>query len=197
MSTVRIVLRPGVTEDDLEDVALDVGWILIGSMAANDLTPYRTVWDDENDGTEVTYIWDDLVSMAYVYLRDGDVAAAEAVVRSRVGTFGLDDLLHDLAAAATGPSAVEAVCRIAVARPEPDAWILGHLRRLAHSPDGMVRIAVVTAIGYLEWGPLLELLREMRSADSDPAVRREAGIVLSGSRAGEQRTCDEEASPPS
>jgi hypothetical protein len=179
-----VVLRPGVTEDDLDDVALDAGWVLIGTKPADDLAPYRTVWDDEESGTEVSYIWDDLVSLAYVSLRYGETAAAEAIIRSGVGTFGLEDMLDDIAAAETGEFAVNAVCRIAVSRPDPDSRILSQLRRLAHSSDRMVRVAVVTAIGYLEWAPLLMLLKEMRAADSDPVVRREAGIVLSGIQGG-------------
>jgi HEAT repeat protein len=97
-----------------------------------------------------------------------------------LGTFQLGDMLNDLAAGETGHAAVEAVRRIAVLRPDPDAWILSHLSRLAHSSDKMVRIAVVTAIGYLEWPQLLVLLNQIRAADPDSAVRREAGIVFGG-----------------
>ena len=176
----RIILRPGVTEDDVDDLAMENGWVLIGTKVADDLAPYRTVWDDEVSGTEVSYVWDDLVALAYVSLRNGQTSVAETVIRSALGTFQLGDILNDLAAGETGHAAVEAVCRIAVLRPDPDAWILSHLSRLAHSSDKMVRTAVVTAIGYLEWPQLLVLLNEIRAADPDSAVRREAGIVLGG-----------------
>src|SRR5882757_9268412 len=108
----RVLLRPDVTEEMVEDLALDLGWVMLGSHPPTDTAPYERVWEDEVSNVHVRYVWDDLLELAFMLLRGRDVAEPEARILEALPTYTYGDVLDELRAASGRDHIVDAIARL-------------------------------------------------------------------------------------
>lgn len=174
----RVLLRDDVTEDRVEDVALDLDWIPLGSREATDNGPYEQIWEDEVAGVYVHYVWDDLVRMAYLLVQGTEVIAVETAIRAVLPTYAYGEVIGELRTATGREPVIDAICRIAVLQPNENVEIVRLLLNAADNEDPEIRRAVITATGYLEWRALLERIAIFRDHDPDAVVRADAALVL-------------------
>jgi hypothetical protein len=177
-ASARVLLRPEVTEEQVEDVSLDLGWVVLGSRVATDTTPYEQVWQDENAAVYVHFVWDDLLALAFLLLHGGDVPTVERKVRAALPTYTYDEVLTELRSATDGAQLTDSIFRLAVLRPAEDPEVIELLQRAAGSKDAAVRRCVVHGVSYLEWPALLTLIADLRENDPDQTVREDAALVL-------------------
>jgi hypothetical protein len=181
---VRVLLHLNVTEEQLEELALDLDWMPKGLRAATDKAPYQHVFQDETAGVYIHYVWDELLRIPYVLLRGDDVAAVEEKIRRSLPTYTYDEVVEHLRSASGRESVIDAICQVALLRSAEDRdsaedpEIVELLRRERQSDDVEIRRAVVTCAGYLEWPALLALITEVREIDSNETVRQDATLVL-------------------
>lgn len=173
----RIIIKPDVTEADVADFAMSVDWIPLGSRPESERNPYAFIWEDENRAVEIHYIWDGLLDMAYLYLRGPGTREVERLLRTGVPNWTYVELLDQLRAATRAEDVIDAVCRIALSRESETPEAVDLLVNAATGDSG-TRQAVITAAGYLEWRPLIELAQRLREHDPDTEVRKEAALVL-------------------
>jgi hypothetical protein len=167
-----------VSEDQVDEVSLDLGWIPLGSRPASDTSPYERVWLDEVAEVYVHYVWDDLLALAFLLLQGRDVRTVEQEIQAALPIHTYDEVLAELRSASGREAVIDAIARLAALRPSEDAGVAELLRGMANDDDPEIRRAVVTAAGYLEWPALLALLTRLREDDADQTVRDEAATVL-------------------
>jgi hypothetical protein len=175
--TIRIIIKPGITEEDVAELAVSVGWIPLGSRPASPRNPYAFVWEDENHDVEIHYVYDNLLDMAYLYLQGRNTHEVELLARAGLASWTYVELLDQLKTATRAEDVIDAICRIALSR-EAETHEAVNLLVSATSGDAGIRRAVITAAGYLEWPPLIELAQRLRACDPDVEVREEAALVL-------------------
>lgn len=174
----RIVVPPRVTNESVDDVSLDLCWIPLGSRPATNDTRLEYVWEDEVAKVYIHFVIDDMLSVAFFYLHGKDVALVEEQIRNALPTYSLDALKKDLSKWTKPALLIPAISRIAALEPAEDHEITALLKQVAATGDIEVRQAVVTAIGYLEWPSLLELLEQLKNHDPDEVVRADAQLIF-------------------
>jgi hypothetical protein len=178
---LRVVLRPDVTADDVDDAALDLDWSLVGHWDATDERPYEDRYLDPTERTSVSFVDDTYVGLRYLVVSGPDLEPVAAEAREMLPTVPAAEALAALAGARTSADRAAAVPAVALAAdPDDRASAAAALREAALEGDDEVRLAVVRASTYVGWPELREVLATLRDSASGPAVRHLAGVALDG-----------------
>lgn len=180
-SKIRVVLRPEVTLDDIEEAALDLDWLFLRNWPASEERPYEDLWVDRDEQTSIHYIDDHLVSVQYLLISGPDARTVETEAREALSTCGPADATNAWQHASTRAERVEAVYLLALATDPADYTSAAELLRAAASDgDPEVRRAVILAATYVGWPELRAVLAELEERDPDESVRRDARFALEG-----------------
>ncbi len=177
---VRVVLREGVGPVDVDDVALDLDWLLVGHWDATDERPYEDRYVDRAERTSVSYLDDTYVGLRYLVVTGPDARSVADEAREALPTLSGADALAALAAARTDAERAAAVPAVALAAGEDRSDAVTALRTAAVDGDDGVRMAVVRAATYVGWPELRQLLETLRESASGKDVRHLAGVALEG-----------------
>jgi hypothetical protein len=179
----RVVLRPEVTREQVEDAALDLEWLLLKSWPRGQDRPYEDVWVDRDEQTWIHYIEDHLVDLRYLVVKGTDVSAVESEARQLLPAYQAEDARRAWDTATTADERVEAVYLLALtAGPEDRSRAVAALQAASSDGDPAVRHALVLATTYVGWPELRRLLELLAKNDSVDAVRQEARLALDGLR---------------
>ncbi|WP_410597530.1 HEAT repeat domain-containing protein [Amycolatopsis sp. lyj-23] len=177
----RIVLRPEVTREQVEDAALDLDWLFLQNWPRGEDRPYEDVWVDRDERTWIHYVEDHLVEARYLVVKGADVPAVESEARELLAAYRPEDALRAWDSATTADERVEAVHLLALtADPEDRSGSVAKLRAAASDDVTAVRRALVLVTTYVGWPELRQLLEDMTSNDPVEAVRQEARLALDG-----------------
>jgi hypothetical protein len=180
----RVILHPDVTDEQIEDVAMDLDWMELGIKPATEKTPYQRIWEDEIAKVVVRYIWDDLLRQPFLTLQGEDVSTVEQRICNALPSFTPEEIVESLHSASGYEPVIDAIALVALlghagyGELSEDPEIVRLLEMRAQSEHPEVRNAVITAAGYLEWPAMLELVAGLRDRDPDQDVREQADLVL-------------------
>lgn len=178
---IRVVLRPQVTLDEIEDAALDLDWLLVRSWPASGERPYEDLYLAADEQTEISFLDDDLVDLHYLVIRGPGAASAEAQARESFAVYEPADAARAWADATTVEDKIVAVHLLALtAGPGDVAPATEALLGAATDADPQVRRAVIRAATYVGWPPLRQALAELERHDADETVRRDARWAREG-----------------
>lgn len=176
----RVVLRPEVTVDDIEEAALDLDWLLVRNWPASDERPYEDMYVDRDEETVIHYLDDNLVGLRYLVIKGPDADTIERDARELLPTYRPDDATKAWTTAATLEQKTQAVHLLALATdPKERASAVEALQSAAADPDPRVRRAVILASTYVGWPELRTLLSAL-AEDSDESVHRDAQLASEG-----------------
>lgn len=182
--TQRIVLRPQVTPDDVQDIAWDLDWnaVEVGNRTSD--TPVD-VWATRDERTEIRLVEDRPIGMRYFLVRGPEREAVSTSIRNACPTWTPSDAVDFARRSADVDDILVGVYAVALsAESEDRAPAIEQLRALAAHPDAAVRQAVVIATGYVGWPELVAVVEEIHRDDPVDHVRTNAGVLLDGLRRG-------------
>lgn len=163
-----IVLRDAVSLADLQAVARDEGWQLLGETVGAHLVLSSRRWQTDTD-VEITHIFDHPGGAHWLRLRGVQALARARRLRARLPHHTESELL-DTVLKPDEPDAVESV-RVAskLAACRPTGFELRHLaameKLLAHPVTAVRRAAIRSAYGCT-WPELRELVRRRRDDET-------------------------------
>lgn len=175
---LRIVLKPGVSRDEVGFLAARYEWWLLSIGRESD-EYIRDEWRAKDDGTFVVYIEDPVVNLPYLLVKGPSADAVAETIRRGLPVWSSAEAAELLARAADWRDKAAAVHFIALgAPPREDESVVDVLERMSRDPDPHVRRAVVISIGYLaSWPALRTLLETIEREDPDENIGRDAGTV--------------------
>lgn len=176
----RVVLRPEVTLDEVEEAALDLDWLLVRNWPASDKRPYEDIYLDRDEQTAIHYLDDHLVGLRYLVINGPDAGEVEREAREALPTYQPEHATAAWAAASTPEQKINAVNVLALATdPAERDGAVEALQSAAADLDREVRRAVILATTYVGWPELRALLSSMEH-DADESVRQDARWALEG-----------------
>jgi hypothetical protein len=174
---LRIVTRHEPTVDEIEDAALDLDWLPVGSVEATEEHPALTRWLDGSEQTSIDYVEDAAVGLRYFDIAGPRADDVGQDIHKAFDVYTPAEALAALrdAAPADRPAAV-LLAGLGAGPAGPD--LVAALTAAAADPAADVRRATVLATGYLGWPDLLDLLTRLERDDPDPDVREDATSML-------------------
>lgn len=167
----KVVLRPEVGEDAIDDLARAAGWQLTNVVPEGPRRPAQTIFAT-NGGLSAVY-----------FVRDGRLGVTYAAATGPEAEALLDHVAEALPAVPAtialegAPEAVQlGLAVVALAGAPPDEATLARLAALARADDPRLRGAVLTAITYAPFAAFAPLVDGFR-ADPDPALRQAAAQI--------------------
>lgn len=140
---------------------------------------YEQIWVTPDRATAIHYVADPTPKERFVviYGRDtGDVAFQMGAANLDIHT--RNDVFDRALLAATDPERVTVAWQLAVVAKAYDEAVLDLLKSLYDGADGIVREAVINAIGYRGWPESREFLEEVATADSSADLRQNARDIV-------------------
>ncbi|MFD7285536.1 HEAT repeat domain-containing protein [Streptomyces sp. NPDC059863] len=178
----RVVLRPQVTREDVQDIAWEFNWNAIEAGDRSSDTPVD-VWQTLNGGTEIRFVQDRPIGMRYFLIHGTDCESVVRDLRNAVPTWTFPDALSFVRHADDRDDTLIGLYAVALSAASTDRGAaVEQLRAMAGSPDAGIRQAVVIATGYLGWPELIALVEEIHRTDPVDHVRTNAGVLLDGLR---------------
>ncbi|MER6565673.1 HEAT repeat domain-containing protein [Streptomyces sp. NPDC001093] len=184
----RCVLKPEVSRDDVELAVWEMDLNLF-EMGDEEADVYVDIWRSDDESTEVHYVEDRPIGLAYMTLRGAAAQAYEQRIRESLACWSFDEVVDALTGAVDRDArlvAVYATVLTAAENPEEqrqrEEAVAEQLRHVAADPDPGIRQSVVIATGYWPRPALVEIVREIQRSDPEPRVRENARILLEGIR---------------
>ncbi|RJO78274.1 hypothetical protein D5S18_04965 [Nocardia panacis] len=179
----RLVLRDGVDESAVAELAALLGWPLRADIPADrqEWTPRQVAWY-VGPAIALTYVEDLLSGFPYVMITGSDEKVLSATVElaeQKLNTWRLAELIGDVDPEADPATYAESVLRLGMGAPvEFDEEFFGTLRRALRSGAADVRQSAVWAITYEPWPAYATLLEEFLDNEPDQAIADLALNVL-------------------
>ncbi|MEU4195260.1 hypothetical protein AB0E69_25400 [Kribbella sp. NPDC026611] len=164
----RVVLRSGVSRDEIERAAAELDWVPRQNGELD-------TWSTSDLETSIRHVTTHPTGLPYLIVQGPDAVLIEYQALGLLGSWSLAEALTALAVAPPGPDRRTALLRVALAAPRtPHPNVEGDFVLTAADADPATRRAVVDAVGYLRWPSLLALVERLRTTDPDPTVRAAA-----------------------
>ncbi|MGW0791111.1 hypothetical protein ACWD04_23425 [Streptomyces sp. NPDC002911] len=183
--TRRMVLRPRFSEDEVNRLAVELGWPRREEYAADpeEGTPYQVVWA-AGPKLSLHYFEDDIARNSYVVVVGEDAAAvrgAAEIIEVRLHTWRLDELVAEVDSSSGPTELTQAVIRAGLGAPEEfdDRFFTRINDALRHS-DTRVRESAVWSVSYVPYPNYRPQLVQVRDHDPDEDLRDTAGLLLEG-----------------
>ena len=177
-SQVKIILRDPISEDDFRPIAYFQGWLWWDKVPESEEHPYESIYTTLDKKTSLHFVDDSLLDVRYLLIKGSNVEATAAKARSVLPTWEDAEVLRTARGADEPEERQRAILQSAVLAAEnKDPVFLEIFRQARSHPDPAVRRAAMTAISYLGWPELREIVAEYAS-DPDPEVRQDAATLL-------------------
>jgi hypothetical protein len=160
---IRIAVRPAVRMDELDLLAWRENWDIVNLLTRTPERPREVIYA-AGDGVHVHYIEDYVLGVDYIMLEGPRAAGTAATIRTKLDTYGLDEILAQVAAAKDRAEKVHALHVLAAAAPpEYDSAVFEAITSALRDSDPEIRFAAAIATAYTEW-------REFRASLTDSAM---------------------------
>jgi hypothetical protein len=178
-AAVRLVVRDGVTRDELDDALAGRGCALVNVIAPSASHPGQMIYVS-HDRRGFIHVVDDAVLGATYLTGAGEGVAAELeALRTCLEVYSDDDLASLLAAAPDDAGLCRALGVLALAAgPSPGEERLAVFSRALEHGSAEVRVAALVATSYVLWPELRGRVARLASGDGDQLVRLHAARVL-------------------
>ncbi|MEU9012272.1 HEAT repeat domain-containing protein [Streptomyces sp. NPDC048479] len=182
MSTsVRIVLKPEVSLDDVGVVAYDQQWGITSVTRKNE-SPRRQAWSTPSRNTSITFLEDPYLGLRYIVVKGPEFADVSRIIRSSLACWTIEEALTFLMESGDRDHKIHGIYLVAASSPSVESGtVLEALRTVSHDADPEVRRALLVAMGYLgQWPVVRSIAESLQNNDPDEGVRRDAGYLLEG-----------------
>lgn len=154
----------------------------IKTIKADENSPHEVIWLHSLENVKIHYIEDFYIGIAYFVLRGDELDSVIEDIRVTLPTYTENDVFKMLDNYKDDEeNLVKAIYCLGLIAPQQFSPLFfdAFKNSLSHQ-DPIVRSAMITAIGYVCWQELKDLLEPLQSFDSNPEVRSYASVMLSG-----------------
>jgi hypothetical protein len=184
MATTRIVLPEHISEKDVDAAAWNHHWSLVRTIKADADTPHEVVWYDATQDVAIHYIEDFFIDCTYLVLQgEAFDTVIEDIYASLPQAHTTADIFrtHDLAEHDASEHLARSIHHLGLIAPSAfEPLFFDRLHRTLTHPDSNIRSATITAIAYTGWVEFKPHLESLCQSESDPHVRKDIEILLSG-----------------
>lgn len=183
MRTIRVVLKPSTSEEDITALAGRHGWHFQEALGPTEQQPYEKIWIAPDNYTSIHYIEDFLLRIRYIIVTKDRPDEVVAQIQSGLDVYSRDEILGLVDTADELNQRILALHRVAGAAPQEfDQAIFDCLQRAMNDPEVAIRRAAIFATTYAHWPEFQESLERLQASDDDPSVRELARHVLESQR---------------
>lgn len=186
----RLVLRPGVGEEEVHEFAADLQYPTQSDTPADDdrMEPRQIIWHADN-GAVIAYredIYSGLPCVIIMAESPEDLLRYVDLFESRVDVWTIPELLHEVDVSEDPYDLSEAVLRMGLGAPvEYQEEFFSRIHDgLRDEHEGVVRAALL-AVTYEPWEQYLPIVRELLDHDVDDDVKHVARQIIGKFAAGE------------
>lgn len=175
----RVILRDGVTQDDIDDALADFGCRLINVVPATPSLPGQMIFATR-DRQRVLYLVEDVqLGLTYFTGVGEDIVDDLDKLRERLPNLRKDDVDDFLARCDEEPEWVRALSLMVLSvTGEPSDDHLSFFRDSLEHTSVTVRFAALVALAYVCWPSLRASVERLASSDEDGMIRLHAQRVL-------------------
>lgn len=177
--TIKVILKDGVTQDDIDDMMDDIGCRLVNVVPPSPSLPGQMIYTTR-DRQRVVYLVEDVqLGLNYFTGVGGDSVDDLEELRERLPCLHRDDLDELLADGDEESKRVRALSIMAISvTGEPSEDHLSFFRDSLEHRSVTVRFAALVALAYVRWSTLRYSVEQIASSDEDGMIRLHAQRVL-------------------
>jgi hypothetical protein len=173
---IKIALRPTVRMHDFDVAAWRADWDIVDLLDETDKRPRQVIYTDGDN--LVHYIEDSMLGLDYIIIVGPEGKMAD-MIRKKLDTLMLEEILAQLASARDSAEKVEALRLLAAAVPTTsDQRAFDAVVKALHDTDPEVRMAAGLTTTYAEWRAFVDPLARVVEQETDPEARERISVFL-------------------
>ena len=187
MIFLRIITKPNVNREKINDLETKYNWTWEHTTTASEEKPFEQIWSTRDKQTAIHYIEDKLIDVCYFFIegRENEVISN---IKSSLEIFDEKEICQMFESAVEKDEYVQATYYLGVAAPpyivekgatpESNPEFLELFKRAFSHSEVDVRRAAIIAACFAGWREFRELLEKLKNQDVDSEIRYLADVAL-------------------